>query len=33
MTKNYLKTAWGNLWKNEIFSFINIIGLMKLIQQ
>src|SRR5574338_511716 len=27
MFKNYLKTAWRNLVKNKIFSFINIIGL------
>src|ERR1700761_2837463 len=27
MIKNYLKTAWRNLWKNKAFSFINILGL------
>src|SRR5438045_1654577 len=27
MFKNYLKTAWRNLWKNKTFSFINIAGL------
>lgn len=27
MIKNYIKIAWRNLWKNKIFSFINIIGL------
>jgi len=27
MVNNYFKTAWRNLWKNSIFSFINIIGL------
>src|SRR5438034_3077037 len=27
MFKNYFKTAWRNLWKNKIFSFINIAGL------
>jgi putative ABC transport system permease protein len=27
MIKNYLKTAWRNLMKNKIFSFINIAGL------
>ncbi len=27
MFKNYLKTAWRNLWKNKAFSAINIIGL------
>lgn len=27
MIKNYLKTAWRSLWKNKIFSFINILGL------
>ncbi len=27
MLKNYLKTAWRNLWKNKFFSFINIAGL------
>src|ERR1700733_1615168 len=27
MFKNYLKTAWRNLMKNKVFSFINIIGL------
>jgi len=25
--KNYFKTAWRNLWKNKIYSFINIAGL------
>ncbi|MEM9142790.1 MAG: ABC transporter permease, partial [Bacteroidota bacterium] len=27
MFKNYLKIAWRNLWKNKVFSMINIIGL------
>jgi putative ABC transport system permease protein len=27
MIKNYLKTAWRNIWKNKVFSAINIIGL------
>lgn len=27
MIKNYLKTAWRNLWKNKAFSLINIMGL------
>lgn len=27
MIKNYLKTAWRNLWKNKAFSLINILGL------
>jgi putative ABC transport system permease protein len=27
MIKNYLKTAWRNLWKNKTFSLINIMGL------
>src|SRR5215470_12684154 len=27
MFRNYFKTAWRNLWKNKIFSAINIIGL------
>jgi putative ABC transport system permease protein len=27
MIKNYLKTAFRNLWKNKAFSFINIMGL------
>ena len=27
MFKNYFKTAWRNLLKNKVFSFINIIGL------
>lgn len=27
MFKNYFKTAWRNLWKNKVFSAINIIGL------
>lgn len=27
MIKNYLKIAWRNIWKNKIFSAINIIGL------
>jgi putative ABC transport system permease protein len=27
MLKNYLKTAFRNLWKNKVFSFINIMGL------
>jgi len=25
--KNYFKIAWRNLWKNKLFSFINIVGL------
>jgi hypothetical protein len=25
--KNYFKTAWHNLMKNKVFSFINILGL------
>jgi len=25
--KNYLKIAWRNIWKNKVFSAINIIGL------
>ncbi|MDF2192020.1 ABC transporter permease [Paraflavitalea sp. CAU 1676] len=28
MFKNYLKTAWRNLWKNKTMAFINILGLM-----
>lgn len=28
MIKNYLKTAWRNLWKNKTMAFINILGLM-----
>lgn len=28
MFRNYLKIAWRNLWKNKVFSFINILGLM-----
>ena len=27
MIRNYLKTAWRNLWKNKAFSVINILGL------
>src|SRR5256885_13413771 len=27
MFKNYIKTAWRNLIKNKMFSFINILGL------
>jgi len=27
MFKNYFKIAWRNLWKNKLFSFINITGL------
>ncbi len=27
MIKNYFKIAWRNLWKNKIFSSVNIIGL------
>ncbi|HEY2725561.1 MAG TPA: ABC transporter permease, partial [Parafilimonas sp.] len=27
MFKNYLKTAWRTLWKNKIFSVINVLGL------
>jgi putative ABC transport system permease protein len=27
MIKNYFKTAWRNLWRNKIYSSINIIGL------
>ncbi len=27
MFKNYLKTAFRNLWKNKVFSIINIVGL------
>lgn len=27
MFKNYLKTAWRNLWKNKTSSLINIFGL------
>src|ERR1043166_221105 len=27
MIKNYVKTAWRNLWKNKTFSLINIAGL------
>ncbi|UOB16072.1 ABC transporter permease [Abyssalbus ytuae] len=27
MIKNYFKIAWRNLWKNKIYSFINIFGL------
>lgn len=27
MIKNYFKTAWRNLWKNKVFSLINILGL------
>ncbi len=27
MIKNYFKIAWRNLWKNKLFSFLNIMGL------
>ena len=27
MINNYFKIAWRNLWKNKVFSAINIIGL------
>jgi len=27
MIKNYLKIAWRNIWKNKVFSAINIVGL------
>ncbi len=27
MLKNYIKTAWRHLWKNGVYSFINITGL------
>ena len=27
MFKNYFKTAWRNLWKNKVYSAINVIGL------
>ena len=27
MIKNYIKTAWRNLWKNKTYSLINILGL------
>src|SRR5262245_18982968 len=27
MFRNYFKTAWRNLWKHRLFSFINISGL------
>ena len=27
MIKNYFKTAWRNLMKSKVFSFINILGL------
>ncbi|MFI5153245.1 MAG: ABC transporter permease [Chitinophagales bacterium] len=27
MLKNFIKIAWRNLWKNKVFSLINIIGL------
>jgi len=27
MLKNYFKTAWRNLWRNKVFSSINILGL------
>src|SRR6476620_1451424 len=27
MIKNYFKIAWRNLWKNKVFSTINIVGL------
>ncbi|PSL47962.1 putative ABC transport system permease protein [Chitinophaga niastensis] len=27
MFRNYLKIAWRNLWRNKVFSFINVMGL------
>jgi len=27
MLKNYLKIAWRNLWRNKVFSLINVLGL------
>src|SRR5215467_9714688 len=27
MFKNYFKTAWRNLLKNKVYSFINVVGL------
>ena len=27
MIRNYIKTAWRNLWKNKVFSAVNIFGL------
>src|SRR4029078_10036243 len=27
MIKKYVKTAWRNLWRNKVFSAINILGL------
>src|SRR5580698_2362590 len=27
MIRNYLKIAWRNIWKNKVYSAINIIGL------
>src|SRR5205814_6856026 len=27
MIQNYFKTAWRNLWKNKVFSMINVLGL------
>src|SRR5215470_6831816 len=27
MIKNYFKIAWRNLWKNKVFSLINVVGL------
>ncbi len=27
MIKNYFKTAWRSLWKNKVFSLINVLGL------
>src|SRR3954469_21590326 len=27
MFRNYFKTAWRNLWKNKIYSAVNIVGL------
>ena len=27
MFRNYFKTAWRNLWKNKVYSVINIAGL------
>ena len=27
MIKSYFKTAWRSLWKNKVFSLINVLGL------
>jgi putative ABC transport system permease protein len=27
MFKNYVKIAWRNLWRNKLYSFINLAGL------